>query len=223
MRFGFIEITLLHLYQQNERITIKPQPQCDKNRGKDEMKKQFLDATAKLRRAKNENEIRQANLLKSFNHDSATTPAHIEMELNGLKEESLTISRKIYCVLTDLHPHHPEVFFAFSKKQWDEGVIKLREHSDAKIYSAGMGMYGTKEGLDYYLNFYNDRDEAIKTLCDVQAVYLYECENHEFMLTHEDTEALEIVFNIFGPEGVKRVKRKRGAWSHKTEASEVLK
>lgn len=192
------------------------------NRGKKKMKDQFLDATTELRRAKEENEIRQANLLKSFNHDSATTPAHIEMELNDLKEESLRISRRIYYVLTDLHPHHPEVFFAFSKKQWDEGANKLREHSDAKIYSAGMGMYGTKEGLDYYLNFYKNRNEAIRMLCDVQAVYLYECDNHEFVITHEDTQALEIVYDIFGKEGLKKIKRKRGAWSHDTEATKIL-
>lgn len=139
-----------------------------------------------------------------------------------LRREKQPNIRQLYIKLNDMHPEHPEVIFAFSQEQLNEGIKKIRKHSDEKIYSATAGMYGTKAGIEYFSKFYDDKDEAIKTLCDPQTVYLYECDNHEFAINREDTEALDIVFRIFGEEGLKKIKRKRGAWSNDTEAAKIL-
>lgn len=53
--------------------------------------------------------------------------------------------------------HSPEnCFFAFSKEQFKEGLEKKGITECATIMSANMGMYGTKEGIEGFKNYYGN-------------------------------------------------------------------
>lgn len=121
-----------------------------------------------------------------------------------------TIDR--YKELKDEHPdtENYAVFFAFGNNQFSKGYQKLVHRgcikNGDKLYHAGAGLYGTKEGLDKFFDFYNYREVRIKEECDPQEVYFYEYNNHECMFT-SDEDAIKEVKRIFGKDVVKKIKR----------------
>lgn len=121
-----------------------------------------------------------------------------------------TIDR--YIELKNDQPKGEGVFFAFNKKQFDEGVDELIKKGQfqpgGKLLSAGGGMYGTKEGLDKFFEYYEEREEIIKKECDPQEVYFYEYNNHECMINwYGDKEAIEIVSDYWGKDVAKSIVR----------------
>lgn len=104
--------------------------------------------------------------------------------------------------------HSPEnCFFAFSTEQFNEGRQKKGIPEDAKILSAGHGMYGTKEGLENFRKFMDDSTAEIKETCSPQDIYEHEFWNHECSYVCDDEEAILIVISYFGRERAKEVKR----------------
>lgn len=114
---------------------------------------------------------------------------------------------KRYREIKDQHPDADEcgVFFAFSNQQFNEGykhLIELGHIKDGdKIVRGVAGAFGTKEGLDKFYKFYEDRDTPIKEEYDPQEVYFYEYNNHESMIAWDgDLEAIKIVIDIWGAD-----------------------
>lgn len=116
---------------------------------------------------------------------------------------------KTYREIKDQHPVMEECFFAFSNIQFEEGKKKAGIE-DKKIYNGGMGLYGTKEGIKKFLDFYDNNTKEIAEKCDPQVVYDYEYDNHECSYTNDDTEVIKIVVCTFGEEKAKLVKRRHG-------------
>lgn len=112
-----------------------------------------------------------------------------------------------YQEIKNRQPELVDCFFAFSNSQFSEGIIK-NNLQDKKIYSAGMGLYGTQEGIAQLMKYYDDLNEEIAAKCDPQEVYDYEFNNHECSYTCDDTDAIKIVASIFGNEKTATVKRK---------------
>lgn len=121
---------------------------------------------------------------------------------------------KRYREIQDEHPDADEcgVFFAFSNEQFSEGYRHLVElghikEGDKVIQSVG-GAFGTKEGLNKFFQFYEDRDKPIKEECDPQEVYFYEYNNHESMIAWDgDLEAIKIIIDIWGADVARRIVR----------------
>ena len=103
-----------------------------------------------------------------------------------------------------------ECFFAFSKEQYEKGIAE-NQLENKKIYSAYGGLYGTEEGINELMAFYDGVSERIAKECTPQEVYDYEFGNHECSYTNDDSEAMMIVLGIFTDEQCEQVKRKH-AW-----------
>lgn len=115
-----------------------------------------------------------------------------------------------YSKLINTHPSMPKgCFFAFSNKQFKEGVEK-NELDGVKIYHAGAGLYGTKEAIKAFLNGYDTRAERIKQECTPQEVYDYEYANHECNWVAEDTEAIKCCLAYFSVEECESITRCNG-------------
>lgn len=115
-----------------------------------------------------------------------------------------------YSKLINTHPSMPKgCFFAFSNKQFKEGVEK-NELDGVKIYHAGAGLYGTKEAIKAFLNEYDSRAEKIKKECTPQEVYDYEYANHECNWVAEDTEAIKRCLAYFSVEECESITRCNG-------------
>lgn len=114
-----------------------------------------------------------------------------------------------YAELKEIHPETIGVFFAFSDKQFEEGV-KEKHLEGQKLFSAGHGLYGTAEGLKMFMKAYDDLAARITRETTPQEVYDYEYGNHECGYTGTDEKALEIVAEYFGKDRICEVKRKRG-------------
>lgn len=102
-----------------------------------------------------------------------------------------------------------ECFFAFSNSQFAEGIKKMGLENK-KILDGGMGLYGTKEGIKKFMDFYDNNTKEVAENCDPQQVYDYEHDNHECSYTNDDREAIKIVVCTFGEEIAKTVKRRHG-------------
>lgn len=101
-----------------------------------------------------------------------------------------------YYELKHQHPKHNEVFFAFSNEQFEQGKAKIPE--DKEIFRGYVGgMYGTKEGLHYYRDFYNNLTEQIKAECDPDDIYRYEFSNYECGYSGDDSRAVNITREYF--------------------------
>lgn len=72
------------------------------------------------------------------------------------------------------------------------------------------GLFGTKEGIEKFMGFYDKQTERIAAECDPQEVYNYEFDNHECSYTNDDTEAIKLVCSYFGLERALTVKRRFG-------------
>lgn len=117
----------------------------------------------------------------------------------------------MYTELKNQHPKREQCFWAFSKIQFDEGIQEHNLHeqlNEKKIVCGGAGLYGTKEGIDSFRQFYEDRRGEIKSKCTPQEIYEYEYNNHECEYTGDDTEATEMVKYYFGYDGLVSLIRK---------------
>lgn len=105
------------------------------------------------------------------------------------------------------------VFFAFSNEQFEEGKRLARINAGEKIFHAGAGLYGTREGIGKYFASFRDTDKIINAECDAQEVYLYEYNNHECMFSFDgDLEAIKIIVSIYGDEVAKTIHRFRACY-----------
>lgn len=127
---------------------------------------------------------------------------------------------KRYREIKDQHPDADEcgVFFAFSNQQFSEGykhLIELGHIKDGdKIIRGVAGAFGTKEGLDKFYKFYEDRDTPIKQECDPQEVYFYEYNNRESMIAWDgDLEAIKIIIDIWGADVARKIIRYNASMS----------
>ena len=100
-----------------------------------------------------------------------------------------------------------ECFFAFSNKQFEEGM-KEKNLEGKTIYRGTAGLFGTYEGLKELMAFYNSISDRISKECNAQEVYDYEFDNHECSYTNDDSEAMMIVLGYFSDEECMKVKRK---------------
>lgn len=107
-------------------------------------------------------------------------------------------------------PYEHKCFFAFNNEQFKEGKQKAKIEEEEKIYSAGAGLYGTKEGIRDFFACYDAKGKKIKEICDPQDVYDYEHSNHECSYVGDDEEAIKIVVAYFGEEIAKTVVRRYG-------------
>lgn len=108
----------------------------------------------------------------------------------------------------DFNAEMHDCFFAFSDQQFKEGIEKFNLQGK-KIYDAGMGLYGTKEGIDNFFEQYKEPEKQIKEKCDPQEVYFYEYNNHEAMISWDgDLEAIRIIINYWGVETAKKIVRR---------------
>lgn len=138
---------------------------------------------------------------------------HRNWECEGciVMENPQTIAR--YRELCEQHPNADEcgIFFAFSDKQFDEGYARLVElghiNQGDKICRSAT-MFGTKDGIRKFYDFYEERVNVIKEECDPQEVYFYEYNNHECMISWDgDKEAIRHVIDIWGVEVANSIKR----------------
>lgn len=114
-------------------------------------------------------------------------------------------------------PSMHECFFAFGEEQFRNAIhnLKLQEAYDQnRIRSAGLGLYGTKEGLARLHRergrIEREQREAL-TAAGVtpQDAYLAEYDNHECMYNLDgDLQALHCVAFWFGANAVRRITRK---------------
>ncbi len=117
---------------------------------------------------------------------------------------------KTYLEIKAAYPPMNRCFFAFNNQQFDDGKVKSGISSDEKIYHAGAGLYGTKDGLEAYMNGIDANLARIPKECNPQDVYEYEFDNHECHYMHDDTEAIKLVVSYFGEDVAKTVKRHGG-------------
>jgi hypothetical protein len=121
-----------------------------------------------------------------------------------------------YQEIKNQQPILKDCFFAFGQTQFDEGVTK-HNLQGKKIYRGHGGLYGTKEGIDELMNFYDNINKRIGEECNPQEVYDYEFDNHECSITCDDTEPMMIVLGIFTEEQCMNVKRKNGYLNYSIE------
>lgn len=108
----------------------------------------------------------------------------------------------------DFNAEMHDCFFAFSDQQFNEGVEKFNLHGK-KLYHAGMGLYGTKEGIDDFFEQYKDPEKEIKEKCNPQEVYFFEYNNHECMINWEgDLDPIKIIISIWGEDVAKTIVRR---------------
>ena len=123
------------------------------------------------------------------------------------KADCFSMANKSYIEYKDKHPELDGCFFAFSNSQFAEG-IKKHGLEGQKLYDGGAGLFGTKEGIQKFIGFYDNLNKEIAENCDPQEVYDFEFSNHECGYTHDDTGAIKIVAATFGDEKAKTVKRR---------------
>ena len=107
----------------------------------------------------------------------------------------------------NFQPKMRECFFAFGNDQFKEG-IQAQHLEGKKIYSAGMGLYGTKEGIDDFYKQYEEPERRIREECNPQEVYFYEYNNHESMYDWDgDENAIRVIIGYWGVDVAKKIQR----------------
>ena len=95
------------------------------------------------------------------------------------------------------------IFFAFGKKQFDEGYKDLVNRGliqeGEKVKNFGNGCYGTFEGIKRWMDEAKAIDNQIAEECDPLEVYYEEYNNFECCLDWDgDRRAVEKVISIYG-------------------------
>ena len=83
-----------------------------------------------------------------------------------------------------------------------------------KLYRVGYSLYGTHEGIEALEAYYAGVKERIRTECDPQEVYFYECNNFEYMYNWDgDEEALLLIVKYWGEDVARTIRRVRSVYS----------
>ena len=143
---------------------------------------------------------------------------------NSLTEPAQQTSeagRKEYVRITWTDKKDPDMhdcFFAFGDDQFHAGLKRFGledgfKDGSVKIKSAGMGLYGTQEGLDRYFSDLRDitkaNREEIREKCTPQDVYNVEYVNYECMYDWDgDRNAIERVVFWFGEDAARKILRR---------------
>lgn len=98
-------------------------------------------------------------------------------------------------------------FFAFGREQFEDEKKRIPLKEGEKIVAAGLGLYGTKEGLHKFFDAQDEITARIRKECDPQEVYFYEYNNHECMVNGDDQNAYDIVERIWGDAIAKEIVR----------------
>ena len=108
-----------------------------------------------------------------------------------------------------------EIFFAFTKKQFQEGMDKLPEDAkNLKIYQFGGVGFGTKRAIDATCKQEDEIYKRIVNECDPQEVYYYEYNNYESCISWSgDENAIRKVMSYFGEEVARTIKRMRAFYT----------
>lgn len=104
---------------------------------------------------------------------------HLDWEMEGhiVIEQPKTV--KLYHKLKyDDQPPAGEYFWAFDMEQFKR-QIKDKHLEGKKLCRVGYSLYGTHEGIEALEAYYVGVKERIRTECDPQEVYFYECNNFE--------------------------------------------
>lgn len=103
-----------------------------------------------------------------------------------------------------------DCFIAFSDKQFKEGVDSIRPLSDGeKLISFCPGGYGTSDGVDRLIEYYDGIREQIISECDPQEVYCYEYNNYESCINYDgDKEAIKLIADYWGLDVARTINRK---------------
>lgn len=104
-----------------------------------------------------------------------------------------------YRELRSLQPDGSKIFFAFSQKQFEEGLRSIGATKDEVVSGLG-GVIGRKEDVLAFIKFYDDIDKRVAKECTPQEVYEDEFWNHESAYTWNDSTAYKIAVAIFGKE-----------------------
>lgn len=126
-----------------------------------------------------------------------------------------------YSEIKNRQPELTECFFAFSNEQFKEGIAK-HNLEGKKIFHGPGGLYGTNEGINALMNFYDNLSVEIAEKCTPEEVYAYEYNNHECGYTGDDSEAMKIVISYFGEERAKEFSRKRRNGYHRRTVEELV-
>lgn len=102
-----------------------------------------------------------------------------------------------------------DMFCAFSKEQFETNRKTIRPLRDGEKYvSFGAGVFGTRDGIDRYIEFQAERNRLISERCDPQEVYCYEFNNFESCVAYDgDVNAIRLIIDLFGLERAKQVRR----------------
>lgn len=127
---------------------------------------------------------------------------------------------KRYREIKSLHPDTSKyaVFFAFGKDQFREGYKALvnsgKIKEGDKVVRGLAGLYGTRQAIEEFYSFYENRDKAIPEECDPQEVYFYEYNNHESMIAWDgDLEAIKIIIDTYGADVARNIVRYNASMS----------
>jgi hypothetical protein len=89
-----------------------------------------------------------------------------------------------------LKGHAPEgdYFFAFSPEQFNEGKSKINIKEGEKLLRYDGGLFGTKNGIDLFFEFYRNQENLISKNCCPISIFYYEYGNNECMYSTEGIE-----------------------------------
>lgn len=102
-----------------------------------------------------------------------------------------------------------DMFFAYNNKQFCKGLDTIRPLvENESIYEFGLGVYGTKDGIDKYVAFCKNVKKRIAEECDPQEVYCYEFNNYESFIAYDgDANAIRLIAEYWGWDIAAKIKR----------------
>ncbi len=127
-----------------------------------------------------------------------------------------------YQEIKNQQPELFECFFAFSDKQFQDGIEK-HNLQGKKLYRGIGGLFGTHEGISKLYADYDAITKQISEQCSPQEVYDYEFGNHECSYVCDDSEAMKIVISYFKPEQYNEVKRRYNYQTNEEILAEIEK
>lgn len=112
-------------------------------------------------------------------------------------------------------PPAGDYFYAFSQEQFDRAVKGKHLEGAVIVRPSGCpGLYGTSKAIADLEAYCVSVAERIKNECNPQEVYLYECNNHEYMYNWDgDEEALLEVIRYWGEDVARTIHRVRANYS----------
>ena len=139
---------------------------------------------------------------------------HLDWDMEGhiVIEQPKTVA--LYHKLKyDDQPPAGDYFWAFSTEQFKQ-QLKAKKLEGKPLCRVGGGLYGTHEGIEALETYYASVSERIRTECNPQEVYFYECNNHEYMYNWDgDEEALLLIVKYWGEDVARTIRRVRPMYS----------